>query len=138
MRISSSRRAREGSQGIPGDLSTDGVPRSVACSTTRVARRGSPAIAQALEDLFGLRIAARLVLREDQLAVEDDVEDAAVAANQLGDDAGLPFDLGRQTGGPGEIVSTSAVGEGDLHFRSSCRRDVEDIILRTLPSGSRK
>ena len=73
----------------------------MACSTTRFTRRGSHAIAQAHEDLFGIRVASRLVLREDQLAVEGDVEDAAVAAYQLGDDACLPLDLGRQTGGPG-------------------------------------
>jgi len=57
------------------------------------------------------------VLREEQIAIDGDVEDAPVATNQVDGDADLPLDFGRQTGGPGKIVSTPAVGDRDLHRR---------------------
>jgi hypothetical protein len=52
------------------------------------------------------------VLREEQLAVEADVEDAAAPLDQRGGDAGRLFDLGRQTGGARTVVSDDAVFDG--------------------------
>ena len=71
--------------------------------------------AQFLEDLVVFGEAPRRVLREEQLGVSVDVEDPVAAADQLGLDADLVADPGRQTGGPGEVVSTSAVVDRDLH-----------------------
>jgi len=55
------------------------------------------------------------VLGEDPAAVRDDVEDAVVALLQRRIDADLALDRGRQTGGPGEVVSTHAVRDLDGH-----------------------
>ena len=57
----------------------------------------------------------RLVLREDLLPVGDDVEDAAVAGNDLGLQPELTLDRGRQTGGLWPVVSTDAIRDGDVH-----------------------
>jgi hypothetical protein len=56
--------------------------------------------AKSLEDLLRLRKASDLLLREDQLVIHDDVEDATVAPDQNRLDSQLALDLGRQTGGP--------------------------------------
>ena len=55
-----------------------------------------------------------LLLREDQVAVQHDLELAAAALDQGGVDAALFLELGRQTGGPWKIVSSDAVGDLDL------------------------
>jgi GNAT superfamily N-acetyltransferase len=55
------------------------------------------------------------VLRENLLPVGDDVEDATVARDDLGLQAELTLDRSRQTGGLGSIVSTDAIGDGDVH-----------------------
>ena len=63
------------------------------------------------------REATARLLREDQAPVEDDFEDAAVALDQGRRDAVFLLDLGRQTGGPGQVVSAYAVFDRDLlHF----------------------
>jgi hypothetical protein len=64
-------------------------------------------------DLAGRGKAAHLLFGEDQLAVELDVEDAPGTLDQLGSDAEAPFQLVRQTGGTGSVVSNSAVLDGD-------------------------
>jgi hypothetical protein len=51
----------------------------------------------------------------DQHAVHGDVEHAAAAFDEFGLHAELCEDLRRQTGGPGEVVSTDAVLDGDSH-----------------------
>jgi len=58
------------------------------------------------------------VLREDELAVGEDVEDAAIAPDELGLDAEPLGERGLQTGGPGPVVSAAAVVDGDLHAES--------------------
>ena len=60
--------------------------------------------------------AARLVLRVDELSVDDDVEDATVALDQLRIDIHRLLDLGRQTGGLWKVVSAHAVLDRDLHL----------------------
>ena len=52
------------------------------------------------------------VLGEDRPAVGDDVEDPVVARDQLGVDAERVLDFGRQTGGPRQVLSADAVGDG--------------------------
>ena len=66
-------------------------------------------------DLGMLRKAMRLVLREDLLSVDLDVEDAALAGDDLGLQPELALNRGRQTGGLWPIVSTNAIGDGDVH-----------------------
>jgi hypothetical protein len=58
--------------------------------------------------------AAYLLLREDELAVQLDVEDAAASLDQLGPRAQLLLQLVRQTGGAGQVVSSYAVLDGDV------------------------
>jgi hypothetical protein len=55
------------------------------------------------------------VLREHELAVGSDIENAVRALDELGLDAERLPDLGRQTDGPGQVVSGNAVGDGDFH-----------------------
>jgi len=57
----------------------------------------------------------RLVLREDLVAIDDDVEDAAVAWDDLAVNSQLALDRRRQTGGVWPVVSTDAIGNGDVH-----------------------
>jgi GNAT superfamily N-acetyltransferase len=59
--------------------------------------------------------AMRLVLGEDLLSVGDDVEDAAVAGDDLDPQPELSLNRGRQTGGLWPVVSTDAIGDGDVH-----------------------
>lgn len=65
-------------------------------------------------DLAGLREAAQLFLGEDQLAPDGDLEDAAVALDQLRLDAELLLDRVRQTGGAGIVISAGAVLDGNV------------------------
>jgi hypothetical protein len=60
-----------------------------------------------------LREAPELPLREDQLVAGLDLEDAALAANELGMQAELALDLSRQTGGSWVVVSARAVLDGN-------------------------
>ena len=76
---------------------------------------GSGPGAEQLDHLGVVREAAGLVLREDEVAVGDDVEDAAAAFDQLGLDTELALQPGLQTGGLGQVVSLHAVGDGDPH-----------------------
>jgi hypothetical protein len=81
------------------------------------------------------------VLREDPLPVHDDVEDAVVTADERGGHAGRLLDLGRQTGGPGQVVSTTAVGDLDLHAGSSLENggsaDPEELRIALRASSVR-
>jgi hypothetical protein len=74
---------------------------------------GGDPLRELLLDLSGLREAARLFLGEDEVVPHGDFEDAPVAADQLGCDAELLLDFGRQTGGAGVVVSARAVLDGD-------------------------
>lgn len=56
-----------------------------------------------------------LVLGENQPAVGGHVKNALAAFHQLGIDAQPLFQLCRQTGGLGAVVSKSAIGNGDVH-----------------------
>ena len=55
------------------------------------------------------------MLREDDVAIDGDVEHASVAGNDLGLEAELPRNHGRQTGSLRAVVSTDAIGNGDSH-----------------------
>ena len=55
------------------------------------------------------------VLVVDELTVDGDLEDAAVARLERGGDAVLVLDRGLQTGGLGQVVSLGAVGDLDVH-----------------------
>ena len=75
----------------------------------------SHSCADLVEDfLVGGEAVGDLVVVGD-LAVDGDGEDAAVALFEAGGDAELFLDGGLQTGGLGEVVSLSAVGDPDLH-----------------------
>jgi len=77
---------------------------------------GSPELG---EDLLFLGEAAELLLGEDQLAVHADLEDAAARLDEVGLDAVLLLDLGRQTGGARLVVSNAAVLDANLRARGS-------------------
>jgi len=65
----------------------------------------------------------------DDLSVDGDGEDAAVALLEAGGDAELLLDGGLQTGGLGEVVSLSAVGDQNVHpFLLESMNDVHPII----------
>lgn len=71
-----------------------------------------------VDDLALRREPAFVVFRVDPLVPDEDVEDAAASADQLRVVPEPRLDLGRQTGGPGEIVSDAAVVDDDVHFVS--------------------
>jgi hypothetical protein len=66
-----------------------------------------------VRDLARTREAACLLLGEDEVAVHLDVEDAAPALEQVRPDAEPLFQLVRQTGGTGLVISSYAVLDGD-------------------------
>ena len=70
---------------------------------------------QELQDLSFLGEAAHLVLGKDHLAVDLDVKYAALTADELGVHAVALLDRGRETRGPGRVVSNLAVGNGHGH-----------------------
>lgn len=57
-----------------------------------------------------------VVLAENQLAVDDDIKDAAGALDQRGIDVALVLDRSGQTGRSGKVVSLHAVCNRDLHL----------------------
>jgi hypothetical protein len=74
--------------------------------------------AQRGEDVVRVGVAAGRLLRVDELAVDDDLEDAASRRDEeeLGDGVfELLEDLGRQTDGLIEVASNRAVFDRDLH-----------------------
>src|SRR3989304_5560682 len=75
------------------------------------------------EDLLVGREPIGLVLGVDDLAVDRDVEDAAVAALQVGCQPELLLDRGLPTGGLGGVVSLEAVGDLDPHRPTSLPMD---------------
>ena len=76
-------------------------------------RSGGEPLLQLLLDLAGLRETPQLPFGEYQVVAVGDLEDSTTAADQRRGDAELPFDLGRQTGGPGIVASARAVLDGD-------------------------
>ena len=68
-----------------------------------------------LDDLGFCRKTAGLAFGEDLPVVGRNDEDAAAAADELGLEAGLLPDLGRQTGSPGKVVSNAAVVDSNVH-----------------------
>ena len=77
-------------------------------------------LAKPVEDLpFGGE-ASLLDLGEDALAIDGDDEDPAAAADDLAVDAEFAFDLSRQTGGSGKVISNAAVVDSNVHGFSGC------------------
>jgi hypothetical protein len=74
---------------------------------------------QRLDDFVVMRKTSGGVLRKYQLAVHRYVENAAVAAGQLGVDANFVLDCGCQTGSLGQVVSTFAIGNRHAHMWTS-------------------
>jgi hypothetical protein len=74
--------------------------------------------AKGVDDLALVGEASLVVFREDLLLPREDVEDASASADELRVFSELRLDLGRQTGGPGQVVSNAAVMDDDLHFDS--------------------
>ncbi len=67
------------------------------------------------EDLLVLGEAVGRLVGVDALAVDVHLEDPAHALDERGGDAVLVLDGGLQTGGPGKVVSLSAVSDPDVH-----------------------
>ena len=77
-----------------------------------------------------------VILGKDHGAVDHDVEDSVAALDELGFDAERALDIGRQTGGPWQVLSTTAIGDGNLHLRAPGfgrldERDHATILLGT-------
>lgn len=56
-----------------------------------------------------------VMLREHELAVGDDIENAAMAFHEFDVEAELVADFGRQTGGLRQVASSDAIGDRNLH-----------------------
>jgi len=71
------------------------------------------------EHLIVLGVPPELFLREDQLAIRDDLEPPAGGLDQLDMGRAVPFlECGRQTGGSGTVVSDDAELDRDIHVPS--------------------
>jgi ABC-type phosphonate transport system ATPase subunit len=70
---------------------------------------------QRVQNLVVFREAPGLVFAVDEPAIGLDVEDAASTLDELCVEAVFALDGGRQTGGPGVVVSLHAVRDADLH-----------------------
>ena len=86
------------------------------------------------EDLTRFGKASDRLLGEDQPAVGDDVEDAAAARDESGIEAPGLLELGRQTGGTGQIVSLLAVGDLERH---GCTSVVANDNMTLVPGTAR-
>jgi len=96
------------------------APRAAAAPATGLAfASAGRALGQRVDDFLVIWEAPGLVFAVDELAVRLDVENAAGPFDEIGLDAELFLDSGRQTGGLGEVASDAAVGDGDLHAGSS-------------------
>ena len=87
---------------------------------------GQPA--QDLDDLAFGGEPALFLLREELPVVHAHDEDAARAADELTLVSEGSFDLGRQTGGPGKVVSNAAVIDSNVHeepFTTETQRSTE-------------
>jgi hypothetical protein len=58
---------------------------------------------------------AFVAFRENLVPIDGDDEDSSATADDLAVDAEFSFDLSRQTGGSGEIVSNAAVVDSNVH-----------------------
>jgi len=67
------------------------------------------------EDLLVVGESPGLVLRENEILVHHHIKDPVFSPYELCLYPTLLFDCGRQTGGPGQIVSLDAVGNRNLH-----------------------
>jgi hypothetical protein len=76
-----------------------------------------PGCANQLRHFARLGVARHLPLGEDRLAVDTYFEDATAALTQGDGGPKLLFELGRQTGGSGLVVSNHAVEDLDAHLR---------------------
>jgi hypothetical protein len=82
---------------------------------TALVEYSCPPFRKQTEDLPGVGEAVFLVLREDQFAVRKDIELAAPPGDDEGVNAALLLDLGRETRGPGLIVSHHTIADLDSH-----------------------
>src|SRR6187455_3044742 len=76
---------------------------------------------QRLEKVRVLRKTARAVFRVDEDTVSLDIEYATAALDELRLHAKLARNVGRQTGGPRQIVSLHTVLDGNVHRRGSVK-----------------
>ena len=67
--------------------------------------------------------------RKDLVAIDGDVENSMVTFDQFAVRREFPRDFGRQTGGLRQVVSTTAVGDRDLHDGEN------SSVERPIPAG---
>ena len=84
-----------------------------------------------LEHLSRLGVAPEGSLREDEIAVDHDLEQTPGRLHEL--HLGIRvflFDLRRQTGGPGPVVSDDAILDADSHDLSGAKNTL--LTVRTV------
>jgi hypothetical protein len=87
------------------------------------------------EDFAVFWEAALVVFAEDPFPVDNHVEDAAGALDQLRFNAARALDLGRQTGGPRQVVSLHAIGDADLLHPLLLSRSSELAVYAKPPEA---
>jgi hypothetical protein len=87
------------------------------CTSDERGRDRSSAGPDKIGDLTGFGKSPELLLREDEVFIDGDLEDAPTGGNQLGFGAKIPGQLVRQTGGAWFVVSLGAVFDLDTHGR---------------------
>jgi hypothetical protein len=102
-----------------------------------VASRAGAGLRKKAKDLSGRRVPSQLRLLEEWHAIAGDLE--PTAPRWLHGDGGVREPVanrGRQTGGPGLVVSNRAVFDVDLHEPNRDWRKAVRSGARYLPSGS--
>jgi len=96
------------------------------------------------QDLIVLGETLQLVLAKNPFSIDPHVEDSVLTPNECRVDAEALPDGGRQTGGPGQVVSRHAIGDGDLHRGDSpvrraaglgTREGAQHQLLSSLRTG---
>ena len=90
-------------------------------------RRGASARTDAPHQRGFVGELARFVLGVQQLAIDNHIEDAAAAIDELGLDVERLLQLGSQTDRLGPVVSLHAVGDGDVHFNPAIWRALRGL-----------
>jgi hypothetical protein len=92
---------------------------------------GALLFAQDPNDLGSIRKAAFAVLGKNQNTVGGNIEDAAAAFEKFGLYSELLGNIGRQTGGARQIISTRAVFDRDMHQSSPVLKRYPSLHIST-------
>jgi len=112
------------------------APRVGKCETSRLARRAfirmntnfgnALGFLDSIQDLLMLGESMMFVFGKNKLAINDNIKHSTATPDQVRLDVQLLSQFGRQTGGPGTVVSLHAVSDRDFHASSRPAKRIND------------